>query len=105
MGAGLLTAAWPPQKQRKSPPRARNARFTVANNTLDQSVRSQNWGLQNNEIGSGYQPNLHTQQGNENNGPVPISEAPMPYADGRIGMIAPSLRAREKAIKHYEEAP
>ena len=105
MGAGLLTAAWPPQKQRKSPSRARNARFADANNMLDQSVRWQIRGLQNNEIGSGYQPNLHIRQGNKNNGPVAISEAPMPYADGRIDIRAPSPRVREKAIKHYEEAP
>jgi hypothetical protein len=57
-----------PQKQRKSPPRARNARFAVANNTLDQSVRSQIQGLQNNEIGSGYQPNLHIRQGTKTTG-------------------------------------
>jgi hypothetical protein len=57
-----------PQKQRKSPPRARNAQFAVENNMLDQLVRSQIQGLQNNEIGAGYQPNLHIRQGTKTTG-------------------------------------
>jgi len=44
--------------RRAKPPRSINA-----NSSLDQSVGSQIRALQNNEIDTGYQPNLHSLQG------------------------------------------
>jgi len=40
------------------------------NDTLDQLVRSPIWASKNNEFDTGYQPNLHSQQGAKNNAMV-----------------------------------